>query len=74
MGSDFNNFEFLDILTILSFILGIKNYNLNNQQSNVMMHEMQNNQDDMLAKIIAQNEIIIKQNGELLKLGGKHES
>lgn len=74
MGGDFNNFEFLDILTILSFILGIKNYNLNNQQSNVMMHEMQNNQDGMLAKIIAQNETIIKQNEELLKLGGKHES
>lgn len=74
MGNGFDNFEFLDILTILSFILGVKNYNLNNQQSNAMMHEMQNNQDDMLAKIIAQNELIIKQNEELLKLGGKHES
>lgn len=73
MGDDFSSFEFLDILTILGFILGLKNYQLNNQQSDALMHEMRDRQDDMLLKIFKQNEILIVQNSEILrKLGGEH--
>ena len=61
-----DNLGFLDILTILSFIIGIENLNLNIEQSNSLDkhlekqdHILIEEQNEMLKKIIQQNEEII---------------
>lgn len=51
--------EFLDILTILSFIVSLQNLELNQKQVDGVMSELQGNQNSMLATIIKQNEQII---------------
>lgn len=68
-NNDNNNNEitFLDIITIFSFILGIENYRLNDQQSNQLMQEMNGTQDNMLRAIIKQNKDIIAQNEDIIK-------
>lgn len=54
------NLDFLDILTILSFIIGLENLNLNQQQVSSIMDELRKNQNAMLETIIRQNEEIIR--------------
>ena len=54
------NLDFLDILTILSFIIGLENLNLNQQQVSSIMDELRKNQIAMLETIIRQNEEIIR--------------
>lgn len=51
----------IDILSIVSMILGFKNYQMNIEQStnDDLMTEMKDVQNAMLEKIIAQNEEII---------------
>ena len=61
------NLDFLDVLTVLSFIIGLENLNLNQQQVDGIMDELRKNQNAMLATIIKQNEEIIR----LLKGQGK---
>ena len=68
-----NNLGFLDILTILSFIIGLENLRLNEQQAKSLDehlaqqdHILIEEQNEMLKTIIQQNEEIIN----LLK-GGK---
>lgn len=58
--NDKDSLEFLDILTILSFIIGLQNLDLNQKQVNSVMAELQDNQNSMLKTIIDQNEQIIK--------------
>nr|DAI49922.1 MAG TPA: hypothetical protein [Caudoviricetes sp.] len=53
-------FSIIDFVSMLSFIVGLENLNLNKIQVNDIMREMQNNQNKMLSKIIEQNEQIIK--------------
>jgi len=53
------NLDFLDVLTVLSFIIGLENLNLNQQQVDGIMDELRKNQNSMLATIIKQNEEII---------------
>ena len=62
-----DNLDLLDILTVLSFIIGIQNLELNIDQSNSLDkhleqqdHILINEQNEMLKKIIEQNEEIIK--------------
>ena len=69
-----NNLEFLDIITILSFIIGVENLELNERQVNNLEkhlaeqdHILIEEQNSMLKIIIEQNEQIIS----LLK-GQKH--
>ena len=50
---------FLDVLNILSFMVGLENLSLNQQQVDGIMSEMQDSQNKMLEKIIQQNEEII---------------
>lgn len=52
-------FGFLDLLTILSFGIGVENLRLNKQQVEQLMNEMTSEQNAMLKKIIEQNEEII---------------
>jgi len=54
------NLDFLDVITVLSFVLGIENLRLNQQQSGDVMDELRKNQNAMLATIIKQNEEIIR--------------
>lgn len=57
---DDNTLNFLDILTILSFIIGLQNLDLNQKQMAGVMTELQDNQNAMLDQIIKQNDQIIK--------------
>lgn len=52
--------DFLDIISILSFIIGLQNLELNQVQVDGLMKELRENQNTMLEKIIQQNEEIIK--------------
>lgn len=52
--------NFLDILTVLSFIVGLQNLELNQKQVDGIMDELRSNQNAMLATIIEQNEEIIR--------------
>lgn len=53
-------FGFLDVLTILSFIVGLQNLDLNKQQVDGIMSELKDTQNSMLSTIIEQNEEIIR--------------
>ena len=66
--------DFLDVISILSFIIGLQNLELNQRQVDGLMSEMRDNQNSMLHDIIKQNEIISQQNEELLKLLGEKNS
>nr|DAI30481.1 MAG TPA: hypothetical protein [Caudoviricetes sp.] len=52
--------SFIDIVSILSFFIGLENLSLNKVQMNDIMQELQSNQNGMLSKIIEQNEQIIQ--------------
>lgn len=52
--------DFLDILTVLSFIVGLQNLELNQKQVDGIMDELRSNQNAMLATIIEQNKEIIR--------------
>lgn len=60
MDKEHGGFEFLDTISILSFIIGLQNLELNKQQVDSLSREMTDNQDTMLKTIIQQNEEIIK--------------
>lgn len=66
-----NNLETLDILSIISFCIGILNYqsNLKQTSNDELLKELKIQDTDYLQKIISQNEEILK----LLK-GGKNEN
>lgn len=55
-----NDFGFLDLLTILSFIIGLENLQINIEQSNQLDRHLSEQDEKLLAKIIEQNEQIIK--------------
>ncbi len=67
MWNDDGNDNFSNLLNLLGIILGVENLRLNEQQSKELMRELYTTQDNMLKTIIKQNEIIIRQNEELLK-------
>lgn len=50
---------FLDIINILSFMIGLQNLSLNQQQMDGIMSEIQESQNKMLKEIIEQNEEIL---------------
>lgn len=60
--------SFLDVLTILSFIIGIENLSLNQQQVTSLEQHLSKQDTELLSKIISQNELIISQNELLIKL------
>lgn len=57
---DWEQWSFFDLISILSFIVGLQNLELNKKQVASMMSEMRNNQNAMLSTIISQNEEIIR--------------
>lgn len=54
-----NNLSFLDVLTILSFVIGVENLNLNIQQNESLEQHLSIQDEKLLRKIIDQNEEII---------------
>lgn len=67
-GEHGDDWSFIDIISILSFIVGLQNLELNQKQIDGLMSEMQDNQNSMLNTIIKQNEQIIEQNEQIIKL------
>ena len=57
---DWEQWSFFDLISILSFIVGLQNLDLNKKQVDSMMSEMRDNQNAMLSTIISQNEEIIR--------------
>nr|DAQ16563.1 MAG TPA: hypothetical protein [Caudoviricetes sp.] len=57
---DWEQWSFFDLISVLSFIVGLQNLDLNKKQVDSMMSEMRDNQNAMLSTIISQNKEIIK--------------
>lgn len=55
----FCGLNFIDLLSLLSFQIGLQNLALNKKQTDDLMDEMKDGQNSMLKKIIEQNEEII---------------
>lgn len=70
MKDDFGweGLSFIDLINVLSFVLGIQNLELNESQIRSLDNHLKQQDDNLLAKIIEQNELLIEQNKELLKL------
>ena len=54
------NWTFIDIISVLSFVVGLQNLELNEQQVNNLEQHLNHQDNQLLAKIIQQNEEIIK--------------
>lgn len=72
--NDFTNFW--EMMDRISDILQILNYEmlLKDATNNQVMHYLEHQDNDLLSTIISQNELIIKQNEDIIKLlkGGKN--
>lgn len=63
-----NNFEglgLLDLITILSFVIGLENLDLNVKQMDGIEEHLSKQDKDLLDKIIKQNEAILEALEEL---------
>lgn len=73
-----NNFETLDILSIISFMISILNYqeNLKQTPNNELLKELQKQDEIMTNEIIDRLQTIEKQNKKILNIleGGKNEN
>lgn len=73
-----NNNNFLNSLEVFANILQLGNFSmlLEDANNNDLLKYLQHQDNDLLAKIIEQNEVIIEQNKKLLKLmkGGINEN
>ena len=52
--------DFIDIISVLSFIIGLENLELNQKQVSSLDKHLTNQDNQILAKIIQQNEDIIQ--------------
>lgn len=59
IGND-NKWSFIDVISILSFIIGLENLELNQQQVSSLDKHLSEQDNQLLAKIIQQNEEIIQ--------------
>ena len=55
-----NEWDFIDIISILSFIIGLENLELNQKQVSSLDKHLSAQDNQILAKIIQQNEEIIQ--------------
>lgn len=60
--------DFFDVISILSFIIGLENLELNQKQVDNLQSHLSEQDDNLLAKIIQQNEEIIKLDKEIIQL------
>lgn len=70
MFSEQNNFDFLDMLEIMAFIIQVMDYDATIKQvgNNDLMKEMRRQDSEYLQKIIGQNNEIMEQNKEIIEL------
>jgi hypothetical protein len=54
-----DNFDFLDIISILSFVIGLMNLDLNQQQVDSLDQHLSMQDEKLLKKIISQNDEIL---------------
>lgn len=70
--------DFLDVLSVLSFYISIKNYeeNLKQTSNNELLKELQKQDEVMTNEIIDRLQTIEKQNKKILNIleGGKNEN
>lgn len=67
MNSNYNNLDFLDILTIFSVVLQVMTYDQTMKQTSTddIMKELQKQDREYMEKIIEQNNEILKKLAEL---------
>lgn len=58
MGN-FSEWDFIDIISVLSFIIGLQNLELNEKQVKSLDNHLKDQDEKLLAKIIQQNDEII---------------
>ena len=63
-----NEWSFIDILSILSFIVGLQNLELNEKQISDLDRHLSEQDNQLLARIIQQNEELIDLDKEIIKL------
>lgn len=63
-----NKLDFIDIISVISFYIAIRNLEENEQQSDLLKNKLDEQDDIYLKKSIEQNELIIKQNEEIINL------
>lgn len=63
-----NKLDFIDIISVISFYIAIRNLEENEQQSDLLKNKLDEQDDVYLKKSIEQNELIIKQNEEIINL------
>ena len=59
---------FLDVINVMSFIIGLQNLELNEKQIQGLDNHLKEQDNNHLAKIIKQNEEIIELNKEIIRL------
>lgn len=65
---NWQEWDFLDIISILSFIIGLENLELNNKQVNSLEEHLHHQDNNLLAKIIQQNEELIELDKQIIEL------
>lgn len=61
-----NNFQSLDVLQIMSFLIQLKNIEWDENQ-NMYIHSVIENINSQIAKLHQENDIIMKQNEQILQ-------
>ena len=62
------NWSFIDAISVLSFIIGLQNLELNERQVKALDNHLKEQDENQLALIIQQNEILIELDKEIIKL------
>lgn len=65
---NWQEWDFLDIISILSFIIGLENLELNNKQVASLEQHLHHQDNNLLAKIIQQNEELIELDKQIINL------
>ena len=65
---NWQEWDFLDIISILSFIVGLENLELNNKQVANLEQHLNHQDNNLLAKIIQQNEELIELDKQIINL------
>lgn len=66
--NNWQEWDFLDIISILSFIVGLENLELNNKQVANLEQHLRHQDNNLLAKIIQQNEELIELDKQIINL------
>lgn len=65
---DNQQWDLLDLISILSFVIGLENLELNTKQVNDLQDHLSHQDNNLLAKIIQQNEELIELDKQIIDL------